>query len=41
MNDPDTPLATNQRYRAGSTVADLSLSANAALAAAAVRFLGK
>jgi hypothetical protein len=41
INDPDTPLATNRRYRARSMVADLSLSANAALAAVAVRFWGK
>jgi hypothetical protein len=34
-------LATNRRYRVGSTVADLSLSANAAMTAAMVRFRGK
>jgi hypothetical protein len=40
MNDPDTTLATNRRYRPGSTVADLSVSANTALAAVAVCFRG-
>jgi hypothetical protein len=41
MNELDTSLATNRRYRAGSTVADLSLSANAAMMAVVVRFRGK
>jgi hypothetical protein len=40
MNDPDTTLATNRRYTPRSMVVDLSLSANTALAAAAVCFRG-
>jgi hypothetical protein len=40
MNNPDTTLATHRRYRAGSMVADLSLTADTALAAAAVCFQG-
>jgi hypothetical protein len=40
MNNPDTTLAPNRRYRPVSMVADLSLIADTALAATAVCFRG-
>jgi hypothetical protein len=40
MNNLSTTLATNRRYRPGSMVADLSLTADTARAAAAVYFRG-
>jgi hypothetical protein len=40
MSNPDTTLATNRQYRPGSMVADLSLTVDTALAAAAMCFRG-